>query len=151
MNLHAPPELLHIADLTVQIAAPIEVSPSRRVIGITGGEALGPRIRGAILPGGADFQLVRPDGVIELTARYVIRTESGSLIYVENSGLRHGPPDAMDRLRQGLEVDPRTIYFRTTPRFETAASEFQWLTKHIFVGTAARLPNGVELSFYQVL
>ena len=151
MSDRAAPQLVHVADLRARVAPAIEVSPSRRVIAITGGEALGPRIRGEILPGGADFQVVRVDGVIELRARYVIRAESGAFIYVENAGLRYGPPDAMEHLRSGKEVDASLIYFRTTPRFETSAPEFEWLTKHIFVATAARLPESVEIRFFQVL
>jgi hypothetical protein len=147
----SPPELLHIADLKASVAPALDVGPSRRIIGITGGEVSGPRLKGIILPGGADFQIIRPDGVIELTARYVVQTDSRALIYVENFGLRHGPPEAMDRLRRGEPVDSNLIYFRTTPRFETSAPEFQWLTKHIFVGTAVRLPDSVAISFYQLL
>jgi hypothetical protein len=145
------PQLVHVADLKATVAPAIEVSAGRRVIAITGGEISGPRINGVILPGGADFQVIRPDGVIELTARYAIRTDSGAMIYVENSGLRHGPLGAMERLRKGQPVDSREIYFRTTPRFETSAPEYQWLAKHIFVGMAVRLPDAVAISFYQLL
>ncbi len=144
-------QFVHVAHLKASVAPAIEVSPSRRVIAITGGEIRGARVNGIVLPGGADFQTVRADGVIELTARYVIQTDSGALIYVENFGLRHGPPDSMDRLHRGEPVDSSLIYFRTTPRFETAASEYQWLTKYIFVGIAERLPDSVAISFYQVL
>lgn len=147
----AAPQLLHVADLKATVAPALEVSSSRRIIRITGGEIRGPRVSGVILAGGADFQVIRADGVIELTARYVIRTDSGDLIYVENFGLRHGPPDAMERLRRGEPAGSGQIYFRTTPRFETAAPQYQWLTKHIFVGTAERLPDSVAISFYQVL
>lgn len=147
----AAPQLLHVADLNAFVAPAVEVSPSRRILAITGGTIHGERLNGTILPGGADFQVIRSDGVVELTARYVIRAGSGALIYVENSGLRHGPPDAMQRLRNGEHVDPSLFYFRTTPRFETSASEYQWLTKHIFVGTAVRLPDSVAISFYQLL
>jgi hypothetical protein len=151
VNDRAAPELVPIADLSVRVAPTIDVSPARCVIGITGGEAFGPKIRGEVLPGGADFQVIRANGVIELTARYVIRADSGALIYVENSGLRHGPPNAMELLRSGKDVDPSLVYFRTAPRFETSASEFEWLTKHLFIGTAKRLPESVELRFFQVL
>jgi len=147
----ALPELLHVADLKVSVAPAIEVTASRRVIGIAGGEVRGARLNGVVLPGGADFQVIRPDGVIALTARYVIRVDSGALIYVENSGLRHGSPDVMERLRRGESVDPSLVYFRTAPRFETSAPEYEWLTRHIFVGTAARLPDSVAISFYQLL
>lgn len=144
-------QFVHVADLKATVAPAIEVSPSRRVIAITGGEIRGPRLNGTILPGGADFQVIRANGVIELTARYVIQTDSGALLYVENFGLRHGPSDSMERLRTAKKIDPSLIYFRTTPRFETAAPEYQWLTKHVFVGIGERLPDSVAISFYQLL
>jgi hypothetical protein len=148
-------ELEHVADLTVLVGQPIEVGDTaagvRRVVPILGGEVSGPRIHGRILPAGADFQRIRPDNVAELHARYVIETQKGSHIYVENSGLRHGPAEAMERLRHGEPVDPALIYFRTTTKFETGDESFSWLARHIFVGTGVRHPNRVQLSIYQVL
>ena len=148
-------KLIHIADLDVIVGSPVEVGETpagmRRVIPILGGKVSGPKIEGHILPGGADFQIVRRDGVTELQARYVIECESGSKIYVENSGLRHGSPEAMERLRRGEPADPKLIYFRATPRFETADTSYQWLTRHIFVCDGVRHPNRVGLAFYQVL
>jgi hypothetical protein len=59
----ATPGLLHVADLVVRIAEPLEIGRIagnlRRVIPIAGGEILGPRIRGKVLPGGADYQISR--------------------------------------------------------------------------------------------
>jgi hypothetical protein len=82
------PRLLDVADLVVRIAEPIEIGRTagnlRRVIPIAGGEVLGPRIRGKVLPGGADYQVMRADGVTDLHARYVIEVDGGELIYVEN-------------------------------------------------------------------
>lgn len=142
-------ELVHVANLVITVAEPIEIG-ARRVIPITGGEAKGPRLRGRILDAGADFQILRPDGVTELEARYVLETDDGVRIYIENRGLRHGPAEAMEKLRRGEAVDPSLIYFRTTPRFETAVPHYQWLTRHVFVGDGARFPDRVELAVYQL-
>ena len=120
------------------------------MIPIMGGVASGPEIRGAVLAAGADFQVIRDDGVTELHARYVIRTADGALIYVENSGLRHGPPDAMEKLRRGEPADPAVIYFRTAPRFETAAEPYRWLSRHLFIAEGVRKPHFVELSIHRV-
>ena len=148
------PGLLHVADLVVRIAEPIEIGRIagnlRRVIPIAGGEVLGPRIRGKVLPGGADFQVMRVDGVTDLHARYVIETKERHLIYVENSGVRYGPPELMEKLRRGEAVDPALIYFRTTPRFETAAPGYEWLMQNLFVCSGARYPDRVEMRFFQV-
>jgi hypothetical protein len=148
------PTLEHVADLDVRVAAAVEIGAvaagTRRVIAITGGTVAGPRLSGRILPGGADFQLIRADGVAELHARYVIETDARELIYVENSGLRHGPPEAMARIKRGEPVDPALIYCRTTPRFETAAPALQWLVRDLFVASVARFPDRVAVSVYRV-
>ena len=122
----------------------------RRVIGITGGSFAGPRLSGRILPGGADWQLIRADGVAFLDARYTLETADGALIYVNNKGYRHGPKEAMERLSRGEEVDPALIYTRTTPWFETSAARYAWLNRTICVGTGARRAASVELEFYEV-
>ncbi|MFX5634545.1 DUF3237 family protein, partial [Acinetobacter baumannii] len=76
----------------IAVASPIEVgdigSGDRRVLAISGGTVEGQAIRGRVLPGGADFQIIRPSGLTELQARYVIETDDGALVYVENNGLR---------------------------------------------------------------
>jgi Protein of unknown function (DUF3237) len=145
---------VHIVDLHIAVGEPIEVGETamglRRLIPILGGEATGPRLRGRILAGGADFQLVRPDHTAELHARYVIEVSDGARIYVENNGLRHGPAEAMERLRCGEPVDPALIYFRTVPKFETADTTWHWLTRHIFVAAGVRHPHRVELAIYQI-
>lgn len=147
-------ELEHIAGLKVSVGHPIEIGATaagvRRVIPILGGEVSGPRLQGRVLPAGADYQLIRSDGVAELHARYVIESAGGSLIYVENSGLRHGPAEAMERLRRGEPVDPALIYFRTATKFETPDENFSWLARHIFVGVGVRHPDRVEIAIYQV-
>jgi hypothetical protein len=147
--------LVHVTDLIVTIAPPIEIGATyagmRRVIPITGGEAKGPVLCGRILPAGADFQVLRHDGVAELNARYTIQTDDGAMIYIENTGLRHGPADAMEKLQRGEAVDPSLPYFRTTPRFETGAEPYLWLTRHVFVAEGVRRPDCVEPAVYQIL
>lgn len=155
MGLVASPALEHVFDASIAVAAPIEIGETglgrRRVIAITGGEILGPHLAGRVRPGGADYQIIRPSGLTELHARYVVETWSGALVYVENSGIRVGPAEALDRLRRGLPVDPALIYFRSAPRFETATSDLAWLTTSLFVASGARHPDRVILSVFKVL
>jgi hypothetical protein len=122
----------------------------RRIIGITGGSFAGPRLRGRILPGGADWQVIRSDGVACLDARYTLETGDGALIYVNNQGYRHGPKDVIERLARGEEVDPALYYMRTTPWFETAAPAYAWLNRSVCVATGARRAAAVELDFFEV-
>src|SRR5271168_4932939 len=108
------PSLLHIANLSVEVAEPIGVGETpeglRRIIPILGGSVSGPRLEGEIFGAGADFQMFRSDGVTILEARYVLRTSDGAVIAVNNVGLRRDPPDAMARLARGEVVDPALIY-----------------------------------------
>jgi hypothetical protein len=149
-----PPRLERFCRATVEIAAPLVVGDTplglRRIIPITGGRVEGPRLAGEILPGGADWQLVRRDGGAVLEARYTLRTTDGALIYVRNVGLRCGPPEVLARLGRGEPVDPTSYYFRTTPRFETAAPAYAWLNDLIAVGSAVRRADAVVLDFYAV-
>ena len=122
----------------------------RRVIPILGGSFSGERLAGRVLPGGADWQLVRSDGVAELDARYTLETSDGARIYVRNFGYRHGPADVLRRLADGKPVDPALYYMRTTPRFETSAARYQWLNRTICVATGARRAAAVELEVFEV-
>jgi hypothetical protein len=146
--------LSHTADLRVLIGPPIAVGETaeglRRVIPIIGGTISGPRLSGSILAAGADFQVIRPDGYTTLEARYVVRLDDSALIYVVNTGVRFGPASVMARLANGEMVDPSEVYFRTTPRFETASADYQWLTRPLFLATGARHPDHVEISVFEV-
>ncbi len=107
-------------------------------------------MRGRVLPGGADWQLVRPDGVAELDALYVLETDDGARIHVHNRGIRFGPPDAMQRLGRGEIVDPALYYFRAVPVFEAPPGPYEWLNRGIFVCTGARYPNDIVLRMYRL-
>jgi Protein of unknown function (DUF3237) len=123
----------------------------RRIIDILGGEVHGPRLNGEILPGGADWQIVRPDGTIEVVARYTIRSAGGSLIYVQNEGLRVASPEILARMSGGEAVPVDSYHFRTAPRFETSDLSLKWLERATFVGVAARAPDRVAIGFHEVL
>jgi hypothetical protein len=120
----------------------------RKMIPILGGSFSGQDIEGIILPGGADWQLVRPDGVAEIEAHYTMRTSDGVCIYIMNRGYRHGPPDVMAKLAQGIEVAPDQYYFRSSPVFEVEQGKYDWLTRSIFVGTGERHKDHVRFRFY---
>ena len=122
----------------------------RRMIGIIGGSVSGPKLKGRILPGGADWQIIRGDGAADIKARYAIETEDGALIMVTSEGLRHGPPDVMEKLMRGDNVDPRHYYFRTVMRFETAAPAVDWLNRILALAKGHREPHVVRLDVYEV-
>ena len=122
----------------------------RRVIGILGGSVHGPKLNGRVLPGGADWQIVRGDGAADIQARYTIESEAGAKIMVRSDGLRHGPPDVIAKLARGESVDPALYYFRTVMRFETAAPEVDWLNRILALARGQREANAVRLDVYEV-
>jgi hypothetical protein len=140
------------AELTLAAAQELGDTPlgRRRIIGITGGQFSGERLSGRVLPGGADWQVIRADGVADLDARYTLETSDGALIYVRNRGYRHGPAEVLEKLSSGENVDPSLYYMRTTPRFETGDARYAWLNRIICVATGTRRPASVELEVFEV-
>lgn len=122
----------------------------RRVIGIRGGTVTGARLNGRVLPGGADWQIVRSDGAADIKARYTIESAQGGHILVSSEGLRHGSPEVMDKLARGENVDPALYYFRTVMRFETAEPSLAWLNKILALARGKREPDAVRLDVFEV-
>jgi hypothetical protein len=149
----APPALTHKFDLSIRVAPAQELGEvgggRRRVIPITGGHVSG-AITGEVLPGGADWQTIRPDGVTLLVARYTIRLSDGATVGIINSGVRRAPLDIVRRMTAGEVVDPALVYFRTTPVFEVGPGPHQWLTENLFVATGERRPDLVRIRVFQV-
>lgn len=153
--LSAPPAM-RFAFMVKVVVGPIQdlgqtARGHRRIVDILGGEASGPRFEGEILPGGADWQVLRPDGTIEVVARYTIKARSGALVYVQNDGLRVASPEIAARMSKGERVPFDSYRFRTAPRFETSDPALKWLETSTFVGVAARTPDRVAIGFHEVL
>jgi hypothetical protein len=152
--MQAAPTLVFAFEVRVQVGPGLDLGQTpagrRRIVPILSGMFEGPSVKGRVLPGGADWQVVRADGVAELDARYTLETEGGALIYVRNRGIRHAAPDVMARLAAGETVDPAVVYFRSSPIFETSAPGLQWLTRSIFVGVGERQPTTVIVRFWSV-
>ena len=98
----------------------------RTIIPITGGTFEGPKLKGTIINGGADYQL-NTETRTELEAIYCIRTDDGINIHVRNKGIIYNGKDT--------EGNP-TFYFRAAPTFEAPAdSKYAWLNNALFVCT----------------
>jgi hypothetical protein len=149
------PTLSFAFEACVSIGVPLDLGMvgggRKRIVPITGGRITGARFSGEVLPGGADWQMLRPDGVLDVSARYTARADDGSIVSIFNTGYRHGPADVLDRVAVGEAVDPALYYFRTTPRFEAPDdSPHAWLNQSVFVCSAARFSDRVILRFFVV-
>jgi hypothetical protein len=142
------PEIRTAHLLTLKLAVsgmqPIGETPAgnRRIGLVAGGTFEGPKLRGTVLPGGADWIIVRPDGVTTLDVRIVLQTDDGAAIGLTYKGLRHGPAAVMEKVNAGQPVDPSDYYFRIAITFETAAPKYAWLNKVFGIGTGSRPPEG---------
>ncbi len=149
-----PPGLAFAFELRVRVGAPVEIGEvahgRRRIVSILGGTVDGPMLKGTVPSGGADWQMIQPDGFSELDTRYTIQTDKGQIVYVQNAGIRHAAPDVMQKLLAGQIVDPKLVYFRTVPKFETAVPELQWLARSVFVGVGERFPEEVVVRFFRL-
>ncbi len=133
----------------------------RRVFPIAGGRVVGAlegqaaaageaRLDAEILPGGADWQVVRPDGTIEIDTRYSARTPAGEFVHFRTSGVRSGPPEVLAALLRGEDIDPGSYYFRVAVYLETSASRLGFLERSIFVASAIRGADSVSYTAYRV-
>ena len=140
----------HVFDANVSIGGLLNFGKSkygeRRIIPITGGTFKGPDIEGEVLPGGADWQLTRPDGDVELYARYTLKTNDGELIQVQNRVLMH------------MSKDDTPPYIRSVIDFDAPSeSPHAWLNHAVFLGTLTmpqQMPQDnpyVIISVYKVL
>jgi hypothetical protein len=138
----------------VRVAPPLVVGEGplglRRIVPILGGHCSGPNFSAEVLPGGADWQVVRQDGVLQLEARYTLRMPDGALVQVINRGLRHGPAPVLERIFRGEPVDPAEYYFRTVAEFEAPQGPHQWLCRALFLGEAERRIDEAIVRFHRV-
>jgi hypothetical protein len=153
-NSMETPALTFVCELKVLLDPALVVGNTphglRRIIPIIGGEVKGPQIKGEILRGGADWQVVRPDGVAELEAHYQFKTDDGVIIYIKNTGLRVATPEVAARIGRGENVPASEYYFKATPQFEAPTGKYNWMNNAIFVCSGVKNPDHVLISVWKV-
>ena len=152
----SPPGLEFVYEATGDLEPPRPIGETydgtRRIIPIVGGGRVeGPLISGKLVGNSADWQLTRPDGVTVADAIYALETDDGVVIQIRNRGLRHGPPEVMQRLAAGDAVDPAEYHFRTVPGFIAPKGRYEWMNRSIFICSGARFPLGIKLWVWRVL
>ena len=102
---------------------------------VVGGSFEGDRLRGKVLAGGGDWVNDRGDGTFTLDLRVTLETDDGGLIHMTFTGVR----------------DDAHNYFRTVPRFETAAPKYTFLNRLLAVGTGEIRPDGPVHTIDEIL
>ena len=87
---------------------------------VIGGTFQGRGIKGTVIPGGGDFPVVRPDGVVIVDALYRLKTDDGVQIIIHNRGY-------------GYTEDK----YRLLPTFNVPGKKYGWLRESVFVATLA--------------
>ena len=96
MNLPFPPApaLIPMTRVRCEVGALVTLGAAkygeRRYVPLGGGTVVGPELNGTLVEGGVDWQVNRSDGVLDIAAHYVIRTDDGALVEVQSDGMRHG-------------------------------------------------------------
>lgn len=132
----------HRFTMEVDLLPPIVATSTRfgagQVIPIVGGQVRGPALSAEVMPIGADWAVDRTGGVLDVHARYAIRTADGAVISVDNVG----------HWRARTSHPP---YFMTAPTFVAEQTAHRWLTRGVFVAPAVeRSPTRVELFVFEV-
>lgn len=153
-QLLMPPRLSYMFTARVEIAPPLDRGETHglrnRFFAITGGTVVGPRLVGRVLPGGGDWQAITSDGVAYIQARYFIEADDGTIIAVDNPGVRVASADVVARMMAGDPVDPSEYYFCTSPRFDVASGPHAWLGRAVFIARGARRRDHVQIDFHLV-
>ena len=145
----------HLMTMKLAVTGMEAIGPTpngnRRIGLVAGGTFEGPKMKGIVLPGGADWIIGRPDGSTTLDVRIVLQTDDGATIGLTYRGMRHGPADVMAKVNAGEMVDPSLYYFRTAVFCETASEKYDWLNRVIAIGTGHRPPEGPVYDIFEVL
>jgi hypothetical protein len=146
----------YLFTLTMTLPPPLEFGDTpagtRRVFTVSGGQFIGDRLRGEVLPqAGSDLLLVRQDGSAQQDVRLVLRTDDGAFILMTYRGVRHASQDVNARIARGERVPPSDYYLRTAPFFETSSPKYAWLNKIVSVAVGERQPDGVSYEVFEIL
>jgi hypothetical protein len=148
------PGLSFAFSIRVEVAPPVEQGEidgaRQRFIPITGGTVSGPRLTGTVLNGGGDWQAIHPGGLATILARYALQAEDGTVIGIENPGVRVASPEVTELLAKGEPVDPDAYYFRSAPVFTVTDGPHAWLRRKVFLGRGIRRPDHVVIDVYTV-
>lgn len=130
-------EWLFTIDVTIGPPQPIGLTEAgeRTDYPITGGRFAGPALTGDVVPGGADYFLMRLDNVGVLDARYRLRAADGTLIEIRNRGLWVPDAAGLARLRAGAEPEANELYCRCVPEFTAPPGPHDWLNRIVVAGT----------------
>ena len=151
------PELksTYIGELKIEVTGSYALGSSplgqRKLDRLDKGRFKGPKIEAEILTGGMDLHLCGADGAFRQDVRLVLKLDDGEILLITYRGVRHGPPEVMQRIARGEQVSPDEFYLRTGLVFETASRKYDWMNRIVAVGVGRRAPGIVIYDVFEVL
>ena len=152
------PRMEYAFTISIELGKPYWIRPSARgdtraAIHAVSGKVEGPRLNGTVVPmSGGDYPLARDNGVIDFDARYLLEADDGALIYLQNVGYRWAKNDEIAaKMRNNEDVGFDDYYMRVTPRFDAPAGPHEWMSRHVFVGVAEKVPGANRIHYFVVL
>lgn len=146
----------HLMTLRLDVATGAMLNVGKTVLGrrliapITGGTFKGDRLHGVVLPGGADWVINRPDGVMAIDVRITLKTHDDALIYCSYQGTFKATPEVMARFNRGELLQESEYKLRTTVRLETGAGAYAWLNDAPAVGVGRQTAEGPVYSIFEI-
>ena len=152
------PRMEYAFTIGIELAGLQWISPSatgqtRAAVYAKSGTISGPKLNGIVIPmSGGDFPLVRPNGVIDFDARYLLQADDGAVIYLQNRGFRWArSPEVAEKMNRNEDVGWDDYYMRVSPKFDAPAGPHEWMNDYLFVGVAEKIPGANRIHYFTVL
>ena len=148
-------ESTYIGELRIEVTGSYMLGGSplgqRRLDRLDKGHFKGPKVEAEIVAGGMDLLLGGADGALRPDVRLVLKLDDGETLLIVYRGVRHGPPEVMQRIAKGEQVPPHEYYLRTGMAFETASRKYDWMNRIVAVGVGRRAPGAAIYDVFEIL
>ena len=135
-------EVRWLATLRGQIAPPTSLANGLLVFNVENAEISGPRLNARVIAPSGDWIRIQDSGNWRLDVRLLFETDSGDHIYCSYTGVLKADEALSRRIENGDSIPGDEMYFRSTPYFETAAPDYQWLNDIVCVGSMREFGGG---------
>ena len=145
----------YLGELRIEVTGTYMLGASplgkRRLDRLDRGHFKGPKVQAEIVAGGMDLLLGGADGALRPDVRLVLKLDDGETLLIVYRGVRHAPPEVMDRIARGEQVPQDQYYLRTGLVFETASQRYGWLNRIVGVGVGRREPGAAIYDVFEIL